>query len=159
MAEEFIMRKECSKCGYPSGRIETRNNQDCVFCGDCGAWQYNAPKTETGKAPRTIATTHAAVKPKAEARIMARDGFACVFCHRRDRPLQLGHLMSVKSAHDVFELGWLTRPFTDQQINSEENLAAMCETCNIGLGRETVPLYLLMGIFLDRISRRQEGNR
>lgn len=154
-SNHFKMRRPCVKCGCLDGRIESRNHQDCVFCLDCGAFQYNAPRTETGKEQRTVSTVHENVKPSVRSEILARDGFACIFCHKRDRDLHIGHILSVKSALELEKSGWLTRPFTDEMINSTENLAAMCEECNLGLGRETVPLYLIIGIFLDRIARRR----
>ena len=46
----YAMPAPCKKCGCTNGRIETRSGQDCVLCQICGAFQYNAPKTETGRA-------------------------------------------------------------------------------------------------------------
>lgn len=151
------MRRACPSCGHAFGRIENRSNQDCVFCSECDKFQYNAPKTETGREPRTVTTIHELVGPKHRARILVRDGFSCVLCHSRNKPLHVGHLLSVSTAARLHESGWLSKPFTDEQINDDENLAAMCDECNWGLGRETVPLYLLMGIFLARLESKRRA--
>ena len=58
------LRKPCKECGHRYGSIDTRGGQDCVYCGKCDAYQYNAPKTETGRKPRSLSTTHALIKPK-----------------------------------------------------------------------------------------------
>ena len=45
----FEMRAPCKSCQTVTGIITTKNGQDTVRCSHCGAWQYNAPKDETGK--------------------------------------------------------------------------------------------------------------
>jgi hypothetical protein len=57
----------------------------------------------------------------------------------------VGHLVSVKAGHD----GGLT----DDEINSLENLCAMCNECNAGLGATPVPLRLAISMILKRIER------
>jgi hypothetical protein len=39
----------------------------------------------------------------------------------------------------------------DEEINSDENLACMCEECNLGIGKESLPLRIAVAI----IARRQ----
>lgn len=155
----YQMRKPCAVCGCPTGRIETKGQQDCVFCSECGKFQYNAPRTETGKETRAVTTIHNGISPKQRARILTRDGFACIICHNHNAPIQVGHLLSVKAAFSLHEAGMLAKPLTDEQINSDENLAAMCEECNSGLGASTVPLYLLMGIFLARLKLQRKAGK
>jgi hypothetical protein len=41
----------------------------------------------------------------------------------------------------------------DAQINSEDNLAAMCKACNSGRGDRSVPLWLAEALFRARIIR------
>jgi hypothetical protein len=40
---------------------------------------------------------------------------------------------------------------TDDEVDSEENLCAMCAECNLGLGQETVPARLLARVVMVRI--------
>jgi hypothetical protein len=139
----FQMRAACRKCGHGYGSIETRNGQDCVWCGNCGAFQYNAPKTETGRAPRTVTTIHNGIKAGQRARILLRASGSCELCHAANKPLHAGHLLSV---NEGMKLG-----LTEAEINSDENLAAMCDECNLGLSDQPIPLRLLVAILKARI--------
>ena len=120
----LTMRSPCSACGEMKGRIEVRGGQNCVFCVGCGQWSYNAPKAETGEAIRSL-SSRPRIKPKQKARILSRDGYACLCCHATDRPLVIGHLVSV---HDGPGVG-----MTDADLNHDENLAPFCEECNAGV--------------------------
>lgn len=141
-AELYPLRTMCS-CGGVNGRIETRGSQDCVFCLDCGRFQYNAPRVETGRAVRSVSTVHSAIKPKQWARILERAHFCCESCHQ-ERALHVGHILSVA---DGLELGI---NLTEQQLNSDDNLIAHCEECNLGQGRRPLPLWLAVGLVLAR---------
>lgn len=55
----------------------------------------------------------------------------------------MGHIVSVKNGIDF--------GLSDAEINSTENLAAMCSQCNLGLGKETVPLRLAVSIQMARL--------
>ena len=142
----FQMRQPCPKCDTIEGRIETRNKQDCVFCAKCGRHCYNAPKTETGRAVRSLTTVHNGIKPQQRTRILLRANCHCELCGRLG-DLHVGHLVSVKDGID--------RGMTETEINDDENLAAMCDECNSGLGKETVPLRLAIAMVLIRIKNRQ----
>lgn len=139
----YAMRSACPKCGALTGKLERRGAQNCVFC-ECGAFQYNAPRVETGDAVRTVTTVHNGIKPKQRARILLRDGRACVLCHARNRPLHVGHLLSVEAGLSV--------DLTEAELNDDSNLAAMCDECNLGLGKEPIPLRIYAGIL--RLSTR-----
>ncbi len=139
----YAMRAPCKKCGCTNGRIETRSGQDCVLCQICGAFQYNAPKTETGRAPRTVSTTHDACGPKIRARILLRANGACELCHAASVPLHVGHLVSVEAGHRA--------GMTDSEINSHENLCCLCDQCNLGLGSDVVPVRLAVAMVLARL--------
>lgn len=54
----------------------------------------------------------------------------------------IGHLLSVAEGH--------RQGLDDAQINSAENLAAMCDECNLGLGAEVIPLWLAVAIVKAR---------
>lgn len=138
----FQMRAPCKNCGHEFGSIEMKGGQDCVYCGICGKHQYNAPKTETGRAVRTVTTVHNGIKPGQRSRILLRANSSCELCHSVSKPLHVGHLLSVNDG--------VRQGLTDAEINSDENLAAMCDECNLGLSDEPVPVRLLIAILKAR---------
>lgn len=140
----FQMRNPCRfGCGSTSGSITTKNGQDCVYCGGCGKHQYNAPKTETGREVRSVTTVHNGIKPKQRARVLERDNGRCVLCGGKG-DLHVGHLLSVADG--------LRQGLTELEINDDENLAAMCVECNLGLSERPVPIRLLLAILKARIA-------
>lgn len=148
---DFFLRQACLCCACTTGKIETRNGQDCVFCFGCGRFQYNAPKTETGRKARSIQTTHALIRPATRARVLMRASGRCELCgakpNGQDGGLHVGHLLSVKDGH--------AHGLTDSEINGDENLAAFCAECNLGMGEETVPLRLAVAIVLARLGKQE----
>jgi len=138
------LRKPCVGCGSDYGRIVTRNGQDCVYCEGCNRYQYNAPKTETGREVRSVQTTHTAIKPNQRVRILLRANGRCELCGRKgeEAGLHVGHLVSVKAG--------TAGGMSDDEINSDENLSAMCAECNLGLGQEPVPLRLAIRLVMER---------
>lgn len=133
----YCLRAPCQQCGSNRGSISMSNGQNVVRC-ECGRFQYNAPKVETGERPRSVATVHSGIKPKQRARILSRDGGACVMCHCSDRPLHVGHLLSVDAG--------LAIGLTEVELNDDANLAALCEDCNLGLGNKPIPLKIYAAI-------------
>lgn len=144
MIESFAMRVPCKRCGSTEGYITTRNGQDCVFCSVpwCNRFQYNAPKVETGRASRTVTTIHNGIKPKERIRILERATGRCEICGAKGN-LHVGHLLSVENG--------LKSGMTEYDLNSDENLAAMCEECNLGIGKSTVSLRLSVSILRARL--------
>jgi 5-methylcytosine-specific restriction endonuclease McrA len=128
------MRSPCPRCDGLIGIIATRNGQDTVRCEDCGGFCYNAPRSETGRETRSL-RTRPTIKTSQRTRILVRDNSTCLLCHRGDVPLDVGHLISV---HDGHALG-----LSDADLNSDENLAAMCSACNSGLSSRSLPPRLL----------------
>lgn len=135
------MREKCASCGGSFGELEIRNGQDCIICY-CGRWQYNAPKTESGRGVRTVTTTHKAIKPKQRYRILERANRCCELCRKVGGELHVGHAISVKDGHEI--------GLSDDLINSDENLLALCDECNLGAGRKSLPLRILAGIIISR---------
>jgi hypothetical protein len=131
------MRAPCKECNSVVGRIKPTGAQDCVFC-ECGKFQYNAPRVETGRAVRTVATVHNGVTTKQRARILLRDGNACALCHAQDKPLHAGHLLSV-------DVG-ISMGLTEVELNDDANLAAMCDECNSGVSDTPLPLRVCVAI-------------
>lgn len=142
------LRAPCKFCGGADGILRTVSGQDTVRCFDCGKHLYNAPKTETGRASRTIKGTHRALSASVKARVIVRAGKRCELCNATDAVLHAGHMLSVKDAMGSVLAERLA--LTDAEINSDENLAAMCEDCNGGLGSETIPLRLAFAILKAR---------
>src|SRR5690348_2949817 len=146
-----ILRNPCKKCGHEFGRIVPTGGQNVVRCAACDAYaNYNAPKTETGEKPRSVSTCHESIRPKTRTLVLMRANGHCELCGRpvAECNIHVGHLLSVK---DGFERG-----LSDAEINHEENLAAFCEECNLGMGKETVPLRLAVEIVLARVRNRNK---
>lgn len=147
-AETFTMRAAC-KCGSITGRIIERNGQDTVRCLACNAYCYCAPRTETGRAVRSVRTVHKGIRPSDRARILERDGHRCVLCKADHVPLHIGHVVSVDAG--------LATGLSDAEINDEENLIAQCEECNLGQGAQPIPLRVAIAILRARISWRNKA--
>jgi 5-methylcytosine-specific restriction endonuclease McrA len=144
---EHKLRKQC-RCGGFTGRIETKNGQDCVYCLDCGRHQYNAPRVETGRTQRTVTTVHNGIKPKQRARIITRATGRCEMCGARN-DIHVGHIISVDTG--------LKMGLTEVDLNDDENLAALCAECNLGIGKEPMPLRLAVGMLMSRVKLRLES--
>jgi hypothetical protein len=143
------MRKPCV-CGHTEGSITESGLQDVVRCDRCGKFQYNAPRKELGK-PRRSVTKREPIPASKRARILMRAGGACEICHCSDSPLTVGHILSVDAG---------TRAgLDDYTINSDENLAAMCEACNSGIGAEPVPLRIAAAIVFSRSKGTKNGTQ
>jgi 5-methylcytosine-specific restriction endonuclease McrA len=144
VSEACVMRKPCPGCGGDRGVISEVNGQDTVRCVTCNRFCYNAPRTETGRAARTTTTVHNGIKPKQRARIIGRDGNQCQWCRTTSAPLHVGHIVSVDAG--------LAYGLTDEEINNDENLVAMCQECNLGMGAEPMPLRVAVALIRARIS-------
>lgn len=141
------LRKPCP-CGCEHGRIDTRNGQDCVYCLNCSRWQYNAPKAETGRSVRSVKTTHEAISTSQRYRIIERSGRHCELCHK-EAELHVGHIVSVERGHKV--------GMSDMEINSDENLMALCAECNLGMSSKPLPIRIYLQILRHRLESANEG--
>lgn len=146
----YQMRKPCSECGCAFGVIRTVGFQDTVRCHQCGKFQYNAPRQETGK-PQMHVPTREAVKLATRTIVLLRANGACEVCHNRDVPLSVGHLLSLDAGR--------AQGMTDEELNHEENLAAMCDACNLGIGRNPVPMRLMMAMLNARMKNARSIGR
>lgn len=148
----FEARTPCPTCRTASGVLIPVGGQNTVRCANCGRTLYNAPKTETGEKPRTVATLRRQIKPSQQARILDRDHARCVLCGRGDVPLTIGHLLSID---DGFSLG-----ASEADLADDANLAAMCEACNAGLGgRSVLPAtYARIMLHLVRATKTAPGS-
>jgi len=138
--DRLTLRAPC-RCGCEIGTITESGLQDVVRCVNCGKFQYNAPRSETGK-PRRNVTKREKISATKRARILMRSGGACELCHNSHAPLTVGHILSVDAG--------LRAGLDDYSINCDENLAAMCDACNSGIGSEPVPLRVAAAIIVSR---------
>jgi hypothetical protein len=134
-------RAHADRCTCRDGEIRTKNGQDVVYCVQCGAFCYCAPRVETGREVRSVTTIHNGIRPKDRARVIARASGRCEMCGSRDN-LHVGHLLSVDDG--------IKQGFTEAFLNDDENLACFCSECNLGMGCESVPLRLVVAILRAR---------
>ena len=146
------LRSACA-CGSMDGMLRETGSQDCVFCARCGKFQYNAPRTETGKPVRSVRSSRDAdIAPSLRAEIIVvRAGCHCELCGASDRELHVGHLISLDAGR--------REGMNEDDLNGPENLAAMCNTCNLGLGNQPVPLRLMIGLVMARTRRAAKGSK
>jgi 5-methylcytosine-specific restriction endonuclease McrA len=142
----ITMREPCKGCGESIGVVVEVNGQDTVRCAECNRYAgYNAPRTETGRRPRSVSTVHAAIRPKQRSRILERAHARCEVCGARG-DLHVGHILSVS-------LG-LQYGVPDRELNDDENLIALCPECNLGQGAAPMSLGLAVAILRARITWR-----
>ena len=140
------LRKPCV-CGSGDGYYVLKGGQSVVYCSSCKKYQgYNAPKTETGLKQRSVSTTHQAISPKVRSRVIERCNARCERCGKPAEKtvtgLHVGHVVSVIDGHEA--------GLSDAEINSTENLIAECDECNLGHGKQTLPLRLMVAILYLR---------
>ena len=138
----FTLRAPCAHCGNLEGLITEVSGQAVVRCSECSRFQYNAPKTETGVKPRTVAGTHDGISPSKRSRILERATGRCELCGSSQN-LHVGHLLSV--------LDGQAAGFSDYEINSDDNLAALCESCNLGMGSLAIHPRLYVALLRRRL--------
>jgi 5-methylcytosine-specific restriction endonuclease McrA len=150
LSNQIVMRAPCKACSDTDGVVAEVNGQDTVRCATCNRFQYNAPRTETGRAERTVTTVHNGIKPKQRAKIIMRAGAKCEYCGARG-DLHVGHILSVEAG--------LNYGIGDDLLNHDENLLALCPECNLGMGHEPMSLRLAVAILRARISwaKKHEG--
>lgn len=100
--------------------------------------------------PRPSSTERKKLKAGVRTRVSMRARRRCEICgvgqSDGEPPLEFGHVLSLE---DGLRLG-----FAAQLLNSEENIVMECFDCNRGHGRETLPLWLVAGIFKARTENR-----
>ncbi len=147
------LREPCKQCGTKRGKGPQKvNGQNTVRCAVCRRFQYNAPKSETGEAVRSIRSRED-VDSFQRARIFERDGAICGLCARRspDVILHVAHLISVA---DCIEYG-----FGSVDYNDDANLFVACEECNLGQGAKTYAPTMLIRLILKHNQYHRERRR
>lgn len=145
--DRFTMRTPCKRCSGTLGQVVEKNGQDTVRCLGCQTHCYNAPRTETGRAQRSVTTVHEAVKPKQRARILDRASAKCEVCGSRGN-LHVGHIVSVAVG--------LNFGLTEVELNDDENLLCLCEECNLSQGAEPMSMRLAIVVLRARIAWRNK---
>lgn len=145
-----VARDPCPDCLIVRAVLVPQGSHQGVYCARCRRWLYWAPKTETGEAPRTVATLRKGLKPSQQARILERDLGRCVMCGTREN-LQIAHFLSVKDG--------LTHGVPDEILESDENKATMCEACNLGLHEHSVTARFYVAIMVALLRTAEAGNR
>lgn len=139
----FMLREPCARCGSSTGKLTEKGSQDVVYCSN-GHYCYCAPRAETGKPVRNV-KTRGALPPKVRARVIERATGRCEMCGKRPDSMAELHVAHLLSVQDGKEGG-----LSEEDVNSLENLAAMCDECNLGLGKRTVPLRLAVAMVMAR---------
>jgi hypothetical protein len=138
------LRAPCKTCGGREARLERRSGQACLFCANCGAFQYNAPKGELGEVPRAV-SLHG-IPASQRARILDRATGRCELCGAGG-VLHIAHLLSVADG--------VRDNVPDDVIKSDHNLAVTCEECNLGLGSLSVSPRLYIALLMRRGQRHE----
>lgn len=144
----FAMRSPCAFCLGSVGVLREVNGQDTVRCARCDRFAYNAPRVETGRAVRSVATVHAGIRPKQRSRVLERAGARCEVCGARER-LHVGHILGVAIG--------LQYGLDERLLNDDENLLALCEECNLGQGAAPMSLPLAIAILRARVAWRERS--
>jgi len=142
--DQILMRSDCTTCSTSTGYVATKNGQDCVYCCGCGGWQYNRPRTESGREVRSI-RSNAEVAPSQRARVLARDNYTCM-CGKGD-DLHVDHAIPLAVAAEL--------DFVDELIRSDDNLVTLCVECNIG---KSVTLWEARMLYRILVLRRKQRN-
>lgn len=143
----YTLRESCKWCNFTLGRMQTRNGQDCVYCGQCDRFLYNAPKTETGREVRSVTTNRIGIPPSQRSELMERANRRCEVCGKSSDQsvMHVGHVVSLKHADKT--------NLTPEELNSNENLMILCDECNLGWGENPLPARMLIAVVTARLKR------
>lgn len=129
MPDNIMMRSPCADCGHLMGNVTTSNGQDVVRCNKCDRYAYRRPRSESGKAQRSV-STRPAIKPKQRQRVLEAFAYRCVMCGT-DTNLHVDHIIPLAYGIDA--------GLSDDELNHDENLCALCEECNLGRAKDAGP--------------------
>lgn len=150
LGEEFEMRKPCV-CGGTMGYSVDKSGQEVVRCAGCDAWCYNRPKAESGRTQRSV-RSRPEIKPSQRYRILEQYGHACVSCGSAEGILHIGHLIPV----DAWRRFGADVGMAEEEVWADENLCALCEECNLGMGNALASVRLMLRC--QRIQRRMRAD-
>jgi hypothetical protein len=133
------MGAPCPVCGGAEGDLVAGIGHSSVRCIGCGLLCSDLRETALGRARQRHRPW---ISHREKIHILTRDRCACFWCHRCDVRLQIGHLISVCDGRAM--------GLSDAELSSSENLAAMCASCNAGMWRETMPVWLWAAVLRAR---------
>jgi 5-methylcytosine-specific restriction endonuclease McrA len=137
-----IMETECKHCGGP---CEIRPNgphleRVCQACGKHNGFAKKKPEDKRS------ATLRGNIKPNQRSRIIQRAKTRCECCGRPASAtgvgLHVGHVVSIDAG--------VKAGVSLEVLNSDENLIAECEECNLGHGRAPLPMAVFIAILMTR---------
>lgn len=99
-------------------------------CADCACHVRFVSKAEAGVGRRSV-TSRKGIKPRVRARVLDRFAYGCHLCGRSAADGVLLHVDHILPVHLAKRFG-----VYDDVIESELNLAPLCEECNLGKGAE-----------------------
>ena len=137
-----IMETECKHCGGP---CEIRPNGPHMerVCKACDRHNGFAKKDPND---RRSATLRGTIKPNQRSRIIQRAKTRCECCGRPAAAtgigLHVGHVVSIDAG--------VKAGVSLEVLNSDENLIAECEECNLGHGRAPLAMAVFIAILMTR---------
>lgn len=143
LPDRWPLPRACTRCGCEDDGV--LGSDRSLRCSECGLFVKWVAKRDLGLAA-SDKRTRPDIKPSKRAAILAAFNHTCVNCHRDDRPLEIGHLISDAEGH-AFDM-------TDAELYDELNLAPFCDACNAGQGDLTVGLPLMIKCLRIGIARR-----
>jgi 5-methylcytosine-specific restriction endonuclease McrA len=143
------LKRPCKTCGGTDGFAVLHGPGYLACCSRCekSLGGYFVSKVDMGIAKRSV-RSQPGVSTTAHSRILERDRWACMECGRRppDVALEVGHLISKAQGQFI--------GMTAGELNSDENLYAVCQECNAGRSTRSID-----PIMLFRLMRARRGNQ
>jgi len=134
----------CCFCGGPTAtRVKGPHIEE--YCDECGRHQRFVKKSELGLATRSVSRSK--IKPKQRSRIIDRARGRCERCGvpaaKTKAGLHVGHVVSEAEGRRV--------GVAQEVIDSDENLIAECDECNLGHGKAPIPMSVFIAILMTRV--------
>jgi hypothetical protein len=145
--QPFTMSRPCkfpACAGNVAAFIRKSGPNNSARCVRCYQFQYCPSKEETGEERRSV-KSRPGLKEGQRARILQRDGGACLLCKRSDVILHVAHALSIA---EIREHG-----IVDIEENDDFNLFASCEECNLDLGKNSVEARIFLYLIAVRLKR------
>ena len=134
----------CPKCGADAIIRDNGPHRE-ARCSHCHRHIKNVSKAELGE-PKRSATLRGTIKPGQRSRIIQRAKLRCECCGRPASAtgvgLHIGHVVGIEEGTQA--------GVSAEVLNSDENLIAECEECNLGHGRAPLPMSVFIAILMAR---------
>jgi ribosomal protein S14 len=143
MSQPYKLPAPCQRCGSEDGTLLPGELHQRLNCARCGTYIKFVSKKELGLDPRPVAKREP-ISASLRALILERATGRCELCGAGGL-LHVGHILSRADGE--------AEGLSPAQLDSEENLCALCEACNLGFGRRSLPLRLAVAILRRRTAR------